>query len=56
MTQLADLYNQIHEHEKAIKQLKGRIEEFRNNCEHLWTLEEGYFYSGLYCRKCGSTK
>lgn len=49
-----EIYNKMHYHQQEIDKLKQQI--LRDECDHMWIPEEGYLYSGFYCRKCGSTK
>lgn len=53
---MGELWNEIHFHRKEVEKLKEEIDNLREKCDHLWGPEEGYLYSGFYCRKCGSTK
>lgn len=53
---LAELWNKIAYHKAEIERLEQEIRKFRETCDHIWESEEGYLFSGFYCRKCGSTK
>lgn len=56
MENIGELWNEYHRLEIELKAVKARIEKFRENCEHMWEPEDGYLFSGFYCRRCGSTK
>lgn len=53
---IGELWNEYHRLRFELKVIEERIKVFRESCEHIWESEEGYLFSGFYCRKCGSTK
>lgn len=51
---IEDIFNEMKPHQEELKRLKQEVVDFQANCKHYWHEDSNVFWSGKYCKICGT--